>query len=130
MTLTEFLRARIDEDEAVAREAIAARAAVEFTDPSANNPDHGIYAGADLPVPAVVVGPERVLAECEAKRRIVELHAEQAHVNEYEGGFHYCAACGTGGVWDRDAVEWPCPTLRLLALPYAGDPDYDEAWRP
>jgi hypothetical protein len=25
---------------------------------------------------------------------------------------------------------WPCLTLRLVALPYSGHPDYIEDWRP
>jgi len=46
----------------------------------------------------------RVLAECEAKRRIVAL-------------------C--------DDYEEPAPSVLLaLALPYADHPDYDESWRP
>jgi len=61
----------------------------------------------------------RMLAECESKRGIVELHS----------GGHECP--GVGHVfWDDDA-SWTkaCPTLRLVALPYADHPDYDEAWR-
>jgi hypothetical protein len=27
-------------------------------------------------------------------------------------------------------VLWPCPTVRLLALPFAGHPDLQEEWRP
>lgn len=49
--------------------------------------------------------PARVLAECEAKRRIVELN-----VYAYDDPpYRYC--------------------LRLLALPYADHPDYQESWR-
>ncbi len=32
-----------------------------------------------------------------------------------------CVTCRTQG---------PCVTLRLLALPYAGHPDYQPEWRP
>ncbi|MFJ1886947.1 hypothetical protein [Streptomyces sp. NPDC088137] len=28
------------------------------------------------------------------------------------------------------AEEWPCQAVRSLALPFAGDPEYREAWRP
>ena len=103
MTLTEFLRARIAEDETndttligVARKDWAAR----------------------------------WLAECDAKRRIVDLHVER----EYE-----CSRCDTG-YWDEndDGAEvygarpeaYPCETLRTLALPYADHPDYRDEWRP
>ncbi|MFF2773364.1 DUF6221 family protein [Streptomyces sp. NPDC058052] len=56
---------------------------------------------------------ERVLAEVEAKRQILELHTE--------GSSLFCAHC---------EHEPPCPTLRLLALPYADHPNYRDTWRP
>ncbi|MFI1098511.1 hypothetical protein [Streptomyces sp. NPDC020917] len=28
------------------------------------------------------------------------------------------------------AEEWPCQAVRALALPFADDPEYREAWRP
>jgi hypothetical protein len=31
---------------------------------------------------------------------------------------------------DRIKVEWPCLTVRLLALPSAGRPGYRDQWRP
>jgi hypothetical protein len=58
----------------------------------------------------------RVLADCEAKRRIVERHRSKPDT----GGW-YCAGCGD---------DWPCEDLRDLASVYADHPDYDEAWRP
>lgn len=62
-----------------------------------------------------------MLADVEAKRRIVEQHAGD--------DAHECA--GESDPWGRATVfEMNCPTLRLLALPYADHPDYDEAWRP
>lgn len=61
----------------------------------------------------------RVLAECEAKRRIVALH-EQWPGDEDLGP--ECRECV--------AIDLPCPTLRLLALPYADHPDYRDGWRP
>lgn len=71
------------------------------------------------------------LAECEAKRRIIELH----HPSETEG-FVVCSECGP-----TEDVKWrveqylgglgfPCKTLRLLAIPYADHPDFrEEEWR-
>ena len=52
--------------------------------------------------------PERVLAECEAKRRIVT-----TQLQPYPAG-HAPATL----------------VLRLLALPYADHPDYRQEWRP
>jgi len=47
--------------------------------------------------------PARVLAECEAKRRLIALGEKDSY-------------------WDD--------VLRLLALPYADHPDYRDEWRP
>jgi hypothetical protein len=74
--------------------------------------------------------PARWLAECEAKRRIVELHStEREHQCPNEDGTsdYYNHLRG----WAEE-VEHPqvCPTLRLLALPYADSEGYREEWRP
>jgi hypothetical protein len=66
--------------------------------------------------------PARVLAEVDAKRRIIEQH----HCSGVT-----CPRCSLGTedgevVFERD----PCGTLRLLALPYAGHPDYRGEWAP
>lgn len=74
--------------------------------------------------------PGRVLAEVDAKRRIVDLHSprEVASMDHETWGqtFQVCRSCREG---DRQIVA-PCPTLRLLALPAADHPDYREEWRP
>jgi len=59
--------------------------------------------------------PARVLAECEAKRRIVE---------EHEGDGQLCT-----GLIDRDDSR-ACLTLRYLATVYADAPGFREEWRP
>lgn len=89
--LTEFLLARIAEDE---------RAAHRIALPLALTGAKG-----------AVVGPGRVLAECEAKRRIV------AEANRFEGD-------------DDPGAHVLVGVLELLALPYADHPDYREEWRP
>lgn len=63
--------------------------------------------------------PEQVLADIEAKRRIVELHT------------HPAMAC----YWSHDGgavheIGELCETLAALALPYVDHPDYREEWRP
>jgi len=100
MTLTEFLLARTAEDEAVAIRGGRHNAPGAFA-----NDNYG----------CLLVDPARVLAECEAKRQIVALHKS-------EPGQHP-DFCG------HDLRELPCPTLRLLALPYADHPDYLPEWR-
>jgi hypothetical protein len=73
--------------------------------------------------------PARVLAEVDAKRRILELHAP---VNDYDPNGPVCSTCGeAGNPGDETAVvRWPCSTVRLVALPYADRPGYREEWRP
>lgn len=81
--LTGFLLARIAEDEA---------AAAGWINPATRINDADLWAE---------VG-SRMLAECEAKRRIVELH----------------------GLHGRDPSALPCRELASLAAIYADHPDY------
>jgi len=63
----------------------------------------------------------RVLAECESKRRIVELHAPGNDVVTADDDGSDVLA-----LWDcRECRVYrgPCRTLRALALPYAEHPD-------
>lgn len=70
-----------------------------------------------------VHGRSRVLAECRAKRAIVEHHRPEAYMDVPEESC--CRVCheGIGG-------DHPCPTLRALASIYADHPDFDPAWAP
>ena len=156
MTLTEFLLARIAEDEAVARAAIE-RDGDHWATESLGHDGSRINGTVDKGNPRAYSGspelwddegalgmrdetaahiarwdPARVLAECEAKRRIVELHEDGGNysIGGYGGPvvtYIACSMCGTAGEYDE---PWPCGTLRLLALPYVNHPDYQEEWRP
>lgn len=68
-----------------------------------------------------------VLAECESKRRIVDLHRL---VPGAVKGEICCEVCG----WVYDEIEdfgvKGCETLRLLAEPYSGHPEYRQEWKP
>lgn len=133
MTLTDFLLARIAEDEAVAK--------VVHSDPTRQRDPEAWFCGDQQS--HVGLSPARVLAECEAKRRLVEMHEAN------DGGIHdrgrwdadagamvacrywFCCICD----YDRDygyvgGPDEGCETLRTLALPYADHADYREAWRP
>jgi hypothetical protein len=99
MSLTEFLLARIAEDEAHA----------------------GLVLDRTGPWDAPPISPERTMAECEAKRRIIEL-ADQVENMEASLMQEF------GGTPDDDDPS--VMMLRALALPYADHPDYDEGWRP
>lgn len=108
--LIAFLRARLDEDERTAR-------AVSPCYP----PDDPLAITEDL-AHATRWGPARVLAEVEAKRRMVDLHQPAMD----GGGRTSCSSCGELNCCSE---PWPCPTARLLALPYAEGPDYRPEWR-
>lgn len=111
-TLTAFLLARVDEDDAAARTATPG--------PWRTFPDAegGVWAKDGFGMAATGCGqgnadhivrhdPARVVAECEAKRQIVK------HWLDIEG-------------WGNHDPY----VLELLALPYVDHPDYREEWRP
>jgi hypothetical protein len=107
--LAEFLLARIDEESALAAAADQdAQRLRPITDELPAGPeDHRV-------AHMFRWSPARVLAECEARRRIVEDYLAQ--LDSHRSG------------WDartpRDL------TLRALALPYADHPGYRDDWRP
>lgn len=108
-SLTDWLLACIAEDEAVARR-------VQEAPPSAV----ALLWGSVFPTPEnrTPFDPARVLALCEAHRRIVEWHEPYRMAS-----LDYCSSCG-----DVPQVDYPCPTLRALAVIYADHPDYRAEW--
>jgi hypothetical protein len=72
--------------------------------------------------------PARVLAEVKAKRRILELHEP---IHGYDANGPVCSTCGeTSNPGDETVVvRWPCPTIRALAQPYAGQDGWQEEWQ-
>ena len=93
LTLTDFLLARIAEDEA------DLRLGGEYMDP---------------------FNPPRLLAECEAKRRIVERYARKVARSERFPALTQDEA---------DARAVLRATLLDLAMPYADHEDFQEEWR-
>lgn len=78
--------------------------------------------------------PARVLADVEAKRRILAPHKPQPLSKYDRQVWRFKFECASES-WTcygdgADHVEWPCETVKLLALPDAGHPDYREEWRP
>jgi len=115
----DFVLARIAEDEDVARAAVHATERGGTDGWYWSNAGEAVFLdGTATPVvwgdeqsrPAgrhvVRHDPARVLAECEAKRRLVELAVAETDT-------------GRSGV-----------LVALLALPYADHPDHDEQWQP
>lgn len=102
MELTEFLLARIAEDEALDSGMPHRNSCRQF----------GGWPGEpETEVPCSCGVTDRILAECEAKRRIVE-------------------ACDPSGSQGPAHAVLSDIALCAMASVYAGHPDYDEAWRP
>lgn len=154
MELVEFLKERLDEDEAAARAGISGQADPENgwgyiqdgVSRGALTPHVGIIHEYIQAAHIIRWHPTRVLAEVAAKRRIIEWHESWPVLTETEPEFT-TTTTDVGGMtfamskriaWlttqeyrARFGDEPPSsPILRLLALPYADHPEYDESWRP
>lgn len=115
--LASFLLLRIANDESAAQELLSAESPKKYRHTgwaaeAWSNPEY-LEEGISL-------SPERLLADCNSKRRLIELH----------GKGHECTTAEShGGGWFGAVDGCPdCPTLRLLALPYASHPDFDDTW--
>lgn len=152
MTLTEFLLARYAEDEADARAALEDHPAPWSAGPWREewmddddwavaqrdwaSHDAGDVTNADGRMVAYDEGalgraaalhvarhhPGRVLADCDAKRRILERCGDLA-------AYLLDSPDGDMAGWS-EAVYVAADLLRALALPYADHPDYNPEWRP
>lgn len=105
MTLVEFLRARLDEDEVTAREAA--------------EHGEGVY---HSPLQARFWSP-RVLAEVEAKRQIIALYRVSRDRDQWMQN-----AIGDAPL--KAATAAYLEVLKRLALPYDDHPSYQQDWRP
>lgn len=111
MTLTDFLLARITEDEAGLRSLGPTKHQDSAVWAKWDNGMPGDYYPVDGP------DPQRLLADCEAKRRIVA---------EYT----YWLSCQPADVNVPATVELFTRPLRHLAAIYADHPDYQDEWAP
>lgn len=130
--LVAFLKARLDDDEQVARQA----ASREQGGASWRLEGATVLAGDGAPVARHTWAdegshiarhdPARTLREVEAKRGIVERHSPHSM-----GSCRTCERPHWGvQVCDHCERAAPCPDLRDLATVYASHPDYLEEWRP
>lgn len=134
LSITEFLLAKIAEDEAVARDS--------YYDGQTWQPEEESVVAADQDYDWVFMmarkrdalhaahwSPARVLAECTAKRAIIDEHGPQEVASldrdSWAKPFIVCRRCAIG---DRQVVA-PCPTLKSLAAVYADHPDYNPDWK-
>ena len=139
MTLTEFLLARIAEDEAAAKAAASGEGGARWN--AYFIPGEGISLTVRNKAPEewedvrhddttdfiARHDPARVLRECEAKRKIVEWHKPFDYVHpDY---LPSCEGCWEDGGEDGPPL-WPCRNVRWAALPYSDHPDYNEEWKP
>lgn len=151
LTIADFLLARIAEDEATARAGISGQADPENGwgyEGSALTPHVGII---HEPLQAAHITrwhPARVLAECAAKRQIVEFHRDWPVLTESEPTFsrvrEHPDALGQVVYHASQQMQWLTeqeyrkrfgsepPTGRMLAAlaaVYADHPDYSPDWR-
>ncbi|AYN58868.1 hypothetical protein PP634_gp42 [Arthrobacter phage Richie] len=117
-SIIDFLEARIAEDEAQARAALATVAPDEWENPA----ELGNFYPEDIAFWNSQT-PRRVLAECAAKRAIMAHHTTHTYTDE-EPGFSM-------ELWDcmcnRQTMK-PCPTVAALAAVYKDHPDYQQEW--
>lgn len=130
MTITEFLEARIGEDE----QAAAKAAQWVKSGPTPDVTWFGALGDGNIKQfgeggnHVSTWSPARALAECEAKRAILEEHAPVHDENWISGKDHdylWCSSCGT---LDDAPVPFPCATLQALAAIYADHSDYQQEW--
>lgn len=105
MNLVEFLSARLDEDARVATEVRPHEYLTTRDDASLGTADVGGY-------DTVAITSGRVLAEVDAKRRIVDL-----------------ITFPSGGIREPSGPE-QAAVVRIMAEVYVDHPDYREEWRP
>lgn len=157
MTLTEFLLARVEEDEAAANACLTKEALTPYSDdriPPVKPEEWGDlvdnYLGGPMGKHCARHDPTRVIAECAAKRAVLDMHRPTVENVEW---FDDATGTGTAPVCPscrpKDQTDWnppigmagvrpdgfipsytlaPCPTLSALAAVYAGHPDYRQEW--
>jgi len=136
--LTEFLLARIAEDESAARAVTDIDADEWSVDVMAPSPAlHPLVTYATDKYRTQLAqqqDPARVLADCDAKRLILAIHGASIPTGDpvYSPSWSsddWCVGCGyeNNGEHVTEHID-DCPILRALALPFATHPDFREEW--
>ena len=120
--LDQFLLARIAEDKRIAADAASASGREEW------EPDDETAAPPHAAEHVARHDPARVLAECNAKRRLVMA------CRDSRPDLHFLGARPNGmadfPLTPTDQHQLAALTLALLALPYSEHHDYRPEWRP
>lgn len=123
MNITEFLLARIAEDETAVSGHDFSYVEWDTGVPKCRHPEHVVGYSASC-WKAVISA--RALRQCAAYRRIVERHSqiETATIQDHGGQDEvtYCGHCGT------DLDEGDCPDLLDLTSIWSDHPDRQEGW--
>lgn len=119
MTLTEFLLARIAEDKKAATKILGYLRSYEVIDVLLSRTENAVTTSERVPI----TPPARVLAECEAKRRIVEQASWTGPKDSLRDRL-------LGPAADEAYRQGIMTALRLLSVPYADHPDYLPEWKP
>lgn len=148
--LVEWLRAQLDEDERLARLAIG-----EIQDSTGvwtwtyvvtpggdfkvvDQLGYSVLGHYDVCANVWDVGPHvaehdpsRVLREVAAKRKLLAVHWSTDSLDSRVPGRLLCVECSTmNRLQEWVGREYPCATVRLLALPYSHRPGYLLEWAP
>lgn len=121
MAITDFILARVGEEEVLARRALEGRS---LDDSWASGSEAEHYD---------TWSPWRVESGCIATRLLVNAHRNVGPTLHHANGADpelLAATCRTCRDDDGHAAVWPCYTLRVLAAEWSHHPDYRSEWRP
>lgn len=136
MTLVEFLRAQLDKEERIAREAADGDSGewfmgdrwniyrAEDQTPSEDDEANRLVVWGNVKSQSEHIAchdPARVLREVEAKRVILTEHRDDGYGN--------CTGCGMNAREEMCNPLDDCPTLLALAKVYESEPDFNPDWR-
>ena len=139
-TITEFLNARLDEDEAAAAEA--AHGSADWAERGTwwlEGVEHNVVGDEEAFCHPSNVNhivrhdPARVLREVAMKRDLLALH-RPGKAEFYDGDQcdHCAGQChsSSGLMCEEPDARYPCDTVRTLATVHSDHPDYQPEWAP
>jgi hypothetical protein len=121
MTISDFILARVTEEEDLAHAALDGREPDDRWDSPSDGEHFNRW------------NPWRVQSACLVRRQIVRAHADAGpQVVRVPGATLELrgAVCSTCRDEQGQPAAWPCYTMRVLASEWADHPDYRHDWRP